>query len=308
MKWDFEQQLSRYGPRGTHLPVSRSEAWQYCKKLATTHYENFTVASVLLPRRLLRHFHAVYAYCRWADDLGDETGDAVRACELLRWWREGLHACYEGNVQHPVFVALRDTIVRFHIPKEPFLDLLTAFEQDQTVREYVRYDELLGYCKNSANPVGRLVLYLCECHDEIRGSFSDRICTALQLANFWQDVARDLDLGRIYLPREDRERFGYSEADLQSRRFTPSFAQLMQFEVERTRDLFYKGYPLVDLMPKEMRIDIELFLEGGLGILHKIERAGYNVLDRRPQLSKWDKGTLLAGAVWRKFQSLVDVW
>lgn len=305
MTWDFEAQLARYGPEGFQPAVPRPVAWQYCKRLATTHYENFSVASLLLPRRLLRHFHAVYAYCRWSDDLADEAGGGKRALDLLAWWRQELLACYEGKVRHPVFVALRETIARFRIPPDPFLDLLTAFEQDQRVSSYATYAELLGYCKNSANPVGRLVLYLCECHDERRGALSDHVCTALQLANFWQDVSRDLEIGRVYLPLEDRVRFGYPDADLDARRFTESFARLMQFEVDRTRDLFFRGYPLVDLMPGDVRGDVELFLQGGLGILKKIEQAGYNVLDRRPVLTKWDKGSLVVGAVWRRLRAVV---
>ncbi|MFO0880826.1 MAG: squalene synthase HpnC [Gemmataceae bacterium] len=305
MTWNFETQLARYGPEGTRPTPSRAEAWQYCKWLATTHYENFTVASLLLPGRLLRHFHAVYAYCRWADDLGDETGGGERALRLLAWWREQLETCYAGKATHPVFVALRDTIRQFGIPRQPFLDLITAFEQDQRVGVYRTYDELVNYCRYSANPVGRLVLYLFESHDEQRGQLADHICTALQLANFWQDVARDVDIQRIYLPAEDRERFGYAEQDLRMKRFTPTFARLMQFEVNRTRDLFFQGYRLVDEVPREVSADVELFIEGGLGILRKIEEAGFNVLDRRPVLSKWEKGRLLAGAMWRRLRQSV---
>ena len=169
-----------------------AEARQYCRKLATSHYENFTVASLLLPRRLLPHFHAVYAYCRWADDLADETGGGQWAVDLLHWWREELLCCYEGKARHPVMVALRETIRRFDIPPEPFLSLLVAFEQDQRVKQYDTFEQLLGYCENSANPVGRIVLYLFESHDDRRGELADHVCTALQLANFWQDVSRDL--------------------------------------------------------------------------------------------------------------------
>ncbi len=302
MTWNFQTQLARYGPEGTQPPSSRAQAWQYCRRLATTHYENFSVASLLLPRRLLRHFHAVYAYCRWSDDLADEVGGGARALDLLKWWREQLHACYEGRTSHPVFVALAETIHRFDIPKQPFLDLLDAFEQDQWVRSYSTYEQLLGYCKNSANPVGRLVLYLSECHDERRGQLSDRICTALQLVNFWQDVSRDLDIGRVYLPLEDRVRFGYGDDDLRAKRFTPPFADLLRFQVERTRDLFFQGYPLVELVPDEVQADIELFIEGGLSILRKIEQVGYNVLAVRPTLSKWDKGTLVLSAMWRRLR------
>ena len=219
-------------PRGADAQV-------YCSRLARAHYENFTVASALLPRQLIRHFHAVYAYCRWADDLADESGGGAHALSLLRWWREELLQCYDGRPHHPVFVALQDTIRRFDIPPQPFLDLLSAFEQDQVVQRYDTFEQLLGYCRCSANPVGRLVLYLGESFDGERAALSDYICTALQLTNFWQDVERDFAIGRIYLPREDRARFGYSDNDLAACRFTPAFAELMRFEVERTRDYLF---------------------------------------------------------------------
>jgi squalene synthase HpnC len=304
----FAVELARFGPERSYAPPSRAEAQVYCSRLARIHYENFTVASVLLPRYLIRHFHTVYAYCRWADDLADESGGGPHALSLLRWWREELLSCYDGKPHHPVFVALRDTIERFDMPPQPFLDLLFAFEQDQLVKRYRTFSQLLDYCRCSANPVGRLVLYLCGTFDDDRAALSDHICTALQLANFWQDVGRDFDLGRVYLPREDRERFGYSDDDLDSRRFTPAFAELMRFEVDRTRDLFYRGMPLVERMPPLMQADIELFLQGGLAILRKIEQGDYNVWARRPTLAKWEKGTLLAGALWRRLRPRFGVW
>jgi squalene synthase HpnC len=297
----FAVELARFGPESRIGRISLAEARTYCSRLARTHYENFTVASFLLPRRLLQHFHNVYAYCRWADDLADEAGGGSRALGLLHWWKEELMRCYEGEPSHPVMVALQDTIRRFHIPREPFIDLLFAFEQDQLVKRYQTYEQLLGYCRYSANPVGHLVLYLCEAYDASKAALSDHICTALQLANFWQDVARDFALDRVYLPEEDRQHFGYSDVDLEHRRSTPAFIQLMRFEVERTRDLFYRGMPLVERMAPDVRLDIELFIRGGLAILRKIERVGYNVWQTRPALSKWDKASLLAGAVTRQW-------
>jgi squalene synthase HpnC len=313
MDQGFAKELARFGPQRPYDSISLSAARRYCGRLARTHYENFTVASLLLPRRLLRHFHAVYAFCRWADDLADELGDVgelgdggVQALALLRWWREELLRCYDGRPRHPVMVALHETIRRFHIPPKPFLDLLFAFEQDQLVKHYRTYAQLLHYCRHSANPVGQLVLYLCEAHDPPRVALADHICTGLQLANFWQDVARDLDLGRVYLPEEDRQRFGYADADLHARRFTPAFAELMRFEVNRTRDLFYRGLPLIDLMPANVRLDIELFARGGLAILRKIERRRYNVWAARPVLARWEKAALLTGAVLRRVSALGD--
>jgi squalene synthase HpnC len=296
----FVAELARHGPQSARAPMPLAEARSYCARLARSHYENFSVASLLLPRRLLKHFHAVYAYCRWADDLADEVGGGTHALSLLRWWRAELDACFAGKARHPVMVALQDTIHRFHIPPKPFLDLLFAFEQDQLVKSYPTYEQLLEYCRCSANPVGHLVLYLCESYDAERARLADCICTGLQLANFWQDVARDLDIGRIYLPEEDRIRFGYADTDLHARALTPAFVDLMRFQVDRARDLFYRGFPLVERLPKEVRPDIELFIRGGLGILRKIERCRYNVWARRPVLTKWEKGALVLGTLWRK--------
>ena len=194
-----EIDIMRHVPKPGSSPEA---AQQYTRWLATHHYENFNVVSWLLPKELHQHFHNVYAYCRWADDLGDEVPDTARALELLHWWERELDACYEGKPSHPVFVALRETITAKDIPKQPFADLLKAFRQDQTVKRYPNWDAVLGYCVYSANPVGRLVLYLCGYRDEQRQRLSDATCTALQLANFWQDVSRDLEKGRIYIPMD----------------------------------------------------------------------------------------------------------
>lgn len=297
----FLRELARFGPDANgRQAMSLSRARQYCRDLAHTHYENFSVASLLLPRRLLPHFHAIYAYCRWADDLGDETDGGQRALDLLRWWREQLLLCYDGSPKHPVMIALVPTIRCFHIPPKPFLDLLIAFEQDQVVKRYETHQEVLDYCKNSANPVGHLVLYLCKSFDERRAALADCICTGLQLANFWQDVARDYAIGRVYLPAEDRRRFGYSDEDLEAGRFTPGFAELMRFEVDRARELFHQGMPLVALMPADVQPDIELFIRGGLAILKKIEQLGYNVWQTRPEVSRWHKAALLARVLWQR--------
>ena len=303
MYYSVTAELTYLGPESQPRSFTLAEARRYCCRLACSHYENFSVASLLLPRRLLTHFHAVYAYCRWADDLADEAGGGTRALQLLAWWREELLRCYDGRPRHPVMRALQPTIQRFGIPPQPFLDLLVAFEQDQRVTRYASYEQLLGYCRNSANPVGRLVLYLCECHEAGRALLADRICTGLQLANFWQDVTRDLDIGRIYIPAEDLERFGCSEADLEARRCSPAFVKLMRFEVERARELFLGGWPLVAQMPADVQADVDLFVRGGLAILRKIEACGFDVLARRPVLSKWDKAALLGGALYRRLRT-----
>jgi squalene synthase HpnC len=297
----FASDLQRFGPERANGMIRPAAARRYCSGLARSHYENFTVASLFLPRRLLPHFHSIYAYCRWADDLADETGGGPRALTLLAWWREELLACYSGRPRHPVMVALCETIETFRIPPDPFLDLLVAFEQDQVVKRYQTFEQLLAYCRHSANPVGRLVLYLCRAHSSQNAQLSDDICTALQLTNFWQDVARDFRIGRVYLPEEDRSRFGYTEADLQANRYTPAFAEVLRFEVSRTRDLFYRGLPLIGRVPVDVQPDIELFVQGGLGVLRKIERHKYNVWATRPVLAKWEKAVLLTGSLLRRF-------
>jgi squalene synthase HpnC len=297
MTWDFRQQLAQFGPewRGK---VSRAQAARYCRWVTHTHYENFSVATWLLPRHLIPHFHSVYAYCRWADDLGDETGpDAPR---LLAWWRDQLQACYDGQCTHPVFIALRDTIGRFGIPQTPFADLLSAFEQDQRVHRYETHAQLRDYCARSANPVGRLVLYLFEQHDPTRVAYSDAICTGLQEANFWQDISRDYEIGRIYLPREDRDRFGVTENLIAQRQATPAFRELMRFVVQRTRATLDRGAPLIAQVREAFRPELELFLAGGRAILDEIEAAHFDVLSARPTLSKWVKGRLLLAALGRK--------
>ena len=242
------------------------------------------------------HFYSIYAYCRISDDLGDEVGDPQQSLVLLDRWEKELNACYEGSPRHPVFVALRPTILECHIPRDPFANLLKAFRQDQTVTRYRSFSDLLGYCVNSANPVGRLVLYACGYSDEQRQQLSDFTCTALQLANFWQDVCIDYDKGRIYLPLEDLERYGVSERHIAEGQFNPGFRELMRFEVERAREWFQRGRPLMGIVDRELAIDLELFTRGGEEILNCIERQDYNVLRARPAISSTRKLVLVAGA------------
>jgi squalene synthase HpnC/squalene synthase HpnD len=271
-----------------------TEAERYTYWLATHHYENFHVVSWMLPRHLRRHCYNVYAYCRWADDLGDEVSDPARALELLNWWESELNLCYEGRPSHPVFVALAPTIREFDIPAEPFHDLLTAFRQDQTVHRYATWEDLLGYCRYSANPVGRLVLYLCGYRDPERQRLSDATCTALQLANFWQDVSRDLDKGRIYIPVDALTRHGLEAKDIEARAFDNRYAALMRDLISRTRELFAEGWPLAATLDSRLRLDIELFSRGGLAVLDAIESIGYNTLVKRPSIGK-AKRVLLFG-------------
>src|SRR5579863_8486141 len=281
-------------------PPTLTEAREYCGRLARSHYENFSVASWFLPTRLRQHFFNVYSYCRISDDLGDEVGDTAASLELLDQWQQELDACYEGSPKHPVFVALAETVKQFDIPKHEFSDLLIAFRQDQTVVRFETFDDLLGYCRFSANPVGHLVLYLCGYRDEERQRLSDFTCTALQLANFWQDVSADYTKGRIYLPLEDLSRFGVSEDDIASKRNTPAFCAMMKFEVERGRDWFRRGLPLIAKVDRELAIDLDLFSRGGLEILGAIAKQGYAVLGNRPAISKPRKLALVARAAMGK--------
>lgn len=286
-------------------PGATSETWafhdslRYTRWLARHHYENFHVASFLLPRRLHQDFFNIYAFCRWADDLGDEMGDPALSLRLLEWWREELRQMYRGEARHPVYVALRDTVRRHEIPEEPFADLIRAFVQDQTVTRYSTYAQLLDYCAYSANPVGRLVLHLCGYRDAERQRLSDATCTALQLANFWQDVARDLEKGRVYIPIEDMSAHGYRLEELEQRRYNSRFRGLMRDLVNRTHLLFLDGLPLIDQVGRRLAIDLELFSLGGLAVLRKIRALDYNVLEQRPALSARDRLALLARAIWR---------
>jgi squalene synthase HpnC len=275
---------------------SLDEAQKYCHRLARTHYENFSVATWFLPRRLRQDFFNVYAYCRISDDLGDEVGDTAAALALLDEWNMELQACYQGNPRHPVFVALAETVRKFEIPQHEFSDLLIAFRQDQTVTRFQTFEDVLGYCRYSANPVGHLVLYLCGYRDAERQQLSNYTCTALQLANFWQDVSVDYEKGRIYLPLEDLRRFGVTEDDLAQRLNTPEFRAMMKFEVQRAREWFARGLPLAGKVGKELAIDIELFTRGGEEILNAIERQNYAVLGRRPVISRPRKLALVARA------------
>lgn len=279
-------ELDSAAPERTYTPA---EADAYCATLARGHYENFTVASGLLPRHLRKHFFAVYSFCRWADDLGDELGDRQRSLDGLAWWRSELDRCYADDPHHPVFVSLHETVRQFEIPRKPFDDLIDAFVQDQTLNRYETYPQLLDYCTRSANPVGRLVLYLCGYSDPTRQTLSDYTCTALQLTNFWQDVARDLEKDRVYLPKEDMKRFDVSYEDLVARRSTTGVRSLLEFEVNRTREVFTQGLPLIPMLAGSIRLDIQLFSRGGLAILDKIAHQNYEILQRRPALSRADK-------------------
>lgn len=279
---------------------SLDQALSYTHWLATHHYENFHVVSVLLPKRLHQDFYNVYAFCRWSDDLGDELGDTNESLRLLQWWRGELHALYRGEKpSHPVFVALAETIQRHKLPMAPFDDLIRAFVQDQTVTRYADWDGVLGYCVNSANPVGRLVLLLCGYRDEERFRLSDATCTALQLANFWQDVTVDLRKDRVYLPLHLFARHGYTVEELSALRFTPAFRAVMVDAVNYAQRLFEEGLPLVQLLDRRLGLDIDLFSRGGMKVLDKIRAQDYNVLQSRPAVTKAERVGLLLASLLR---------
>jgi squalene synthase HpnC len=286
-------------PEARGLAYSAEEAAAYTRWLAGRHYENFHVVSFLLPRRLHQDFYNVYAYCRWADDLGDEIGDRDESLKLLAWWRAELDAMYAGRATHPVFVALLGTVRRHAIPRQPFADLIQAFVQDQTVARYRDWEELFGYCRYSANPVGRLVLHLCGYSDAQRQRLSDATCTALQLANFWQDVTVDLLKDRVYIPLDAMERHGYTVEELCARRFTPAFRDVMREIVGKARELFWEGLPLSGMVNRRLALDLDLFSRGGMRVLEKIEQRDYDVLAARPAISKAERVRLLLASLAR---------
>jgi len=287
-------------PPGYRIPEvapTLDEARTYCRQLAESHYENFHVATWFLPKPLRSHFYSIYAYCRISDDLGDEVGDRTVALALLDLWGRELDACYEGRARHPVFVALAETIRVCSIPKEPFADLLVAFRQDQAVTRYATLDEVLGYCRYSANPVGRLVLYACGEMSEENFQLSDATCSALQLANFWQDVRVDFAKGRVYLPQDDMRRFGVSDETIALGVATPEFRALLRYEVNYARALFERGLPLIRRVNRDLALDLDLFSRGGLEILRAIERCDYDVLSARPSISRRTKLALALRAL-----------
>jgi squalene synthase HpnC len=289
-----ELDIAAHAPANACSPAAAQE---YTRWLATHHYENFNVVSWILPKDLHQHFYNLYAYCRWADDLGDEIPQKERALELLDWWERELDACYDGRPSHPVFVALRETIIAKNIPKQPFADLLRAFRQDQNVKRYSTWNSMIGYCVYSANPVGRLVLYLCGYRDEERQAMSDATCTALQLANFWQDVSRDLEKGRIYIPLDVAAAHGLSESDIVERRFDNRYVNLMKDLIARTRGLFEQGAPLAKTVQGRLSVDLEMFSRGGVAVLDAIESIGYDTLHSRPSISKSKQIGLLGRAL-----------
>ena len=300
-----EQDALAGAPAEYALPATRptlDEAKAWCRNLATTHYENFHVATWFLPKKVKPHFESVYAYCRVSDDLGDEVADPITGLRLLNEWGAMLDECYDAPQQsrHPVFVALHETIAQCDLPRQLFHDLLAAFKLDQTKTRFESIAELEAYSKDSANPVGRLVLLVSSYREESIALLSDKICTALQLANFWQDVVEDWERGRRYLPGDLMRQFGVSDADVEARRFTPEFRALMEHLVAHTREMLRQGGAISKRVDRELATTLDLFRKGGESILDAIAAQDYDTLKRRPEVSKGRKAQLLAGALWGK--------
>ncbi len=295
--------LEKYGTAPEPWPLA--DAKRYTAALARGHYENFQVVSFLLPRQLHEDFFSIYAYCRWADDLGDEIGDRSRSLELLVWWKKELDSMYAGQTSHPVFTALADTVRRHDLPVEPFSDLIQAFVQDQRVARYDTHNQVLDYCRYSANPVGRLVLMLGGYREESLFRLSDATCTALQLANHWQDVRRDWKNGRVYIPGEVMEAHGYSHGaladDIRRSAASARYRATIRDLVGRTERMFTEGLPLADKLDRRLAIDVELFSRGGIAVLDKIRSLDYDTIRARPKISGYDRLMLLLRVVARRF-------
>ena len=295
--------------------VSLDDAFRYCADLARSHYENFNVGGRITPQDKLPHVHAIYAWCRMVDDLGDEVmpenaGESSvtdgrpdpaitqHRLERLDWWQSELESAYTGQPSHPIAVAIQNTVSVFDIPREPFLRLIEANRIDQGPGRFDTLDGVLDYCTYSANPVGHLFLYLFGYSDPERQRLADYTCTALQLTNFWQDVARDYrDRRRIYLPLEDLARFGVMEDDIASGKAGDAFRALLCYECDVAMDLFRQGAPLVSSLNGPARLPVALFTRGGVAVLESIRKQNYDVLSKRPALSKGRKAWLL-GSAW----------
>lgn len=297
--YDFQKELARFGPEGAGEILSPTQALDYCHRLTRLHYENFSVISWFLPRRLVKPFEAVYGFCRWSDDLGDETGNSQEALRLLAWWQGELEQSWNDplDARHPVMIALAQVRRDHDLEIEPFKRLIQAFRWDQTKNRYNNRAELVNYCHSSADPVGEIVLSLFEKRNPQTVALSDSICTGLQLANFWQDVSRDLNIDRIYLPLEDMVRFGVDEKQIWQRKATLPIRDLIRHEVDWAEECLRKGEPLPGMVGGSLGAQIGLFINGGKAILSRIRGEGYRSIEVRPRLTKWDKGRLMLGGL-----------
>jgi squalene synthase HpnC len=297
---DLPAELAKFGPEVRRPSISLDEARAYCRRLAQSHYENFTVASWLFPAYLRQHLCNVYAYCRWADDLADEAASPQQSLELLDWWERQLDAMYGGDTTHPVFIALAETVHEFELSRQPLANLLAAFRQDQSQTRYETMSDLLTYCQHSANPVGRIVLALGRAADCDNVALSDQVCTGLQLANFCQDVRRDFERGRTYLPQDRCRQHGWDEARFAAGGCDDGFRRLLESVVAEAETMLLAGHELARRVPRDLRLPIRVFTGGGLAILAAIRRSRYDVWTSRPTVGRWTKLRLLAGAWWRR--------
>jgi squalene synthase HpnC len=299
-RMDLAAELSQYGPEAPRTVVPIDKARAYCRRLARTHYENFAVASRLVPRHLQQHFSNVYAYCRWADDLADQKISEYEPLALLDWWEQQLEAMYVGQATHPVFVALSETVREFDLGRQPLADLLIAFRRDQQQTRYETLAELLTYCEKSANSIGRIVLCLGRSLDDENVRLSDSVCTGLQLANFWQNVKRDYSRGRIYLPQDACRRHAWDEARFAAGKCDNAFRELLRTLVFEAEGFLIQGEPLIRRVSRDLRQPLRLFLGGGWAVLAAIRRCRYDVWSRRPTVGQLTKLQLVATAWWRR--------
>jgi squalene synthase HpnC len=277
--------------------ITVEEAFEHCRRRARRHYENFPVG-LFVPKDKQPYVHAIYSFARAADDFADEPRYEGMRVEKLDQWEARLHAAYRGEAEDPIFIALRETVQRLDIPKQLLLDLLSAFRQDTQKERYETWDELADYCRRSADPVGRLMLLVFGYRDPELLPWSDAVCTALQLANHWQDLAIDVARGRLYVPRELLDRFGVKEWDLNAGKLTDEYRALMGELVARARALFAAGRPLCDRVGRDLRFEMRLVWVGGTSILDGIERVGYDVFRRRPHHGLAGK----LGLAWRAWR------
>lgn len=299
MSSSFANDLRRYGPGSGRPAPDLTVARGFCDRLIRSRSDRATTVAALLPRRVAPHVRAVEAWYCWAEGLSTGAGGGPRALELLAWWRDELRACYDRRPTHPVTVVLGETLERYDLPQRAFLDVLFALEQDQLVTRYATSDQLLDYCRHSANPLGQLALVLGRVRDDAASALADHVCTGLRLAKVCRDVAPDFDRGRIYVPEEDRKAFGCSE-DWTARRATPVFRELMRSQVERARDELYRGYPLVDHVPAALRVVVELTIEIGLADLRRLERHGFDAWTAPRAMSWWERARLTMWAIGRQ--------
>jgi squalene synthase HpnC len=282
-------------------PTLELEAcYRYCEALCRSRHHNYPVASMFARSQLRKHIFALFAFARVADDFADETSFEGRRARELDRWEEQLHAAYRGNADHPVFVALADTVNKFSLPITEFTELMSGFRTDLERRRYATFDELRAYTRQAAEPVGRLLLYIGGYRAPELHAYAEDLSTALAFARLVQDVPADWQRGRVYLPGEDLRHFGVTEGDIAARRDTPAVGYLVRFEVARARALFERARPLVDIVGADLAVELALTWHGGMRILDKIEHVGSRLFAERPQLGTADKALVLARALaWR---------